>query len=187
MANKDNVYIDMDKRIFYLSDEIDNNVVGKLCYQLLMLNEQDDEREKKEVGYKRKPIKLYIQSFGGSVYDALAFVDSIMNSKTPVWTYSNGYAMSAGFLIFLAGQKRYATRHTTFLYHQISFWLGNSKFQEFVDNVKEMEYIQEKCEDFVCSRTKIKKTQLLKIRNSKQDFYIHSNDFVKLGICEVVE
>lgn len=62
---------------------------------------------------KRDPIKLYINSCGGTIYDMWALIDAIQNSKTPIHTYCMGYAMSAAFDIFLAGHKRYCYKHST--------------------------------------------------------------------------
>ena len=62
---------------------------------------------------KRKPINIYIMSFGGELYPAYALISTILASKTPVNTINMGVAMSAGLLILLAGHKRYAMKYIT--------------------------------------------------------------------------
>lgn len=185
-STKDNTYANGDKRLFYLSDDVDNSSIGQLCWSLIYLLQEDDERETKEKDFVRKPIKLYVNSFGGSVYDMWALIDIILNSKTPIHTYCTGYAMSAGFQIFLAGHKRYATKHATLMYHQMSCW-RSGKYQDLVEDRKEMDNLQKQIEEYVVSRTNMTQEDVKEIRNKKQDFYIHSKDFVKWGVCEIIQ
>ena len=129
MNSKDNIYANTDERILFLSDDIDNESVGSITWNILRLIKSDDEKDKKEKDYRREPIKLYINSYGGSVYDMWGLIDIILNSKTPIYTYCTGYAMSAAFKIFLAGHKRYCYKHSTFMYHQMSCW-RSGKYQD---------------------------------------------------------
>lgn len=111
-------------RIIYLANDIRNISIGHTNAYLLSLIEKDDKGEAKEKEYKREPIKIYINSYGGNLYDMWSLIDIILNSKTPIYTYCKGYAMSAGFKIFLAGHKRFVSKHATLLYHQLSGWTG---------------------------------------------------------------
>lgn len=120
MSSRDNTYTNIDNRTFYLSDNVDNESIGKLTWKFLQQIQEDDEKDEKEKDYKREPIKLYINSYGGFVDDMWGLIDIILNSKTPIYTYCTGYAMSAAFNIFLAGNKRYCYKHSTFMYHQMS-------------------------------------------------------------------
>ena len=49
--------------------------------------------------YEPPPIKLHINSYGGSVFAGLAALDYIKNSKVPVHTIIDGCAASAATLI----------------------------------------------------------------------------------------
>lgn len=113
-------------RIIYLANDIRNISIGYTNAYLLSLIEKDDKGEAKEKEYKREPIKIYINSYGGNLYDMWSLIDIILNSKTPIYTYCTGYAMSAGFKIFLAGHKRFVSKHATLLYHQLSGWTGGN-------------------------------------------------------------
>lgn len=179
------IHIDRDKRIFVLSDDIDNRSVSNIAFGLLTIIKDDDEQEKKEVGFKRQPINVYINSCGGAVYDMWGLIDIMLNSKTPIHTYCTGYAMSAAFEIFLAGHKRFCYKHSTFLYHQPSF----SKYGTYMDMVEkrtEVDYINAQSEQFVSERTKLTEEDIQTIRNLKQDFYIHSDKAVEYGIVDEV-
>lgn len=185
MVSKDNVFSNVDKRLFYLSSDIDNSSIGRLCFDLLFLLQQDDEREKKERDFTREPIKIYINSFGGSVYDMWALIDIMLNSQTPIYTYCTGYAMSAGFEIFLAGHKRYCTNHATFLCHQISSWIGG-RLQDIREEIGATEHLQEESDKFIRSRTKIKEKMLKDILTMKLDRYIYADEALELGIVDEI-
>lgn len=100
MGTKDNTYANTGKRLYFLSDDVDNESIGQLTWNILHQLAEDDEKDKKEKDYKREPIKIYINSYGGKIYDMWGLIDIILNSKTPIYTYCTGYAMSAAFKIF---------------------------------------------------------------------------------------
>lgn len=143
------------------------------------------KKESKEKDFTRKPIKIYINSYGGCVYDMWALIDIIINAKTPIYTYCTGYAMSAAFQIFLAGHKRFATKHATFMYHQMSC-IMRGKYQDLVENRQEMDYLQESIEEYVMERTKITQRNIDSIREKKEDFYIHADKALTLGIIDEI-
>lgn len=184
-TSSNNILCDIDKRIFYFSDDVDNTSIGKMCFNILSILSADDKEEKSKIDFKREPIKIFINSGGGEVYDMWALIDIMLNSKTPIYTYCTGYAMSAAFKIFLAGHKRFATKHATFLYHQMNGW-RSGKYQDLVEDRKEMDYLQEQLENYVIERTKITKEELVDIRISKRDVYIHSDKALELGIIEKI-
>lgn len=185
MSSKDNTYTNINTRTFFLSDDVDNESVEKLIWDMLYQINEDDEKDEKEKDYKRDPIKLYINSCGGAVYDMWALIDVIRNSKTPIYTYCIGYAMSAAFNIFLAGHKRYCYKHSTFMYHQIHC-KRSGKYQDLVEDRVEMDNLNKLIEDYVLERTKLKKEEIADIREKKKDFYIHSDKAIEYGIVDEV-
>lgn len=185
MATKENTYCNGENRLFYLSDDVDNSSIGQLCWSLLFLLQDDDKKEAKEKDFVREPIKLYINSYGGSVYDMWALIDIILNSKTPIHTYCTGYAMSAAFKIFLAGHKRFATKHANFMYHQMSC-RREGKYQDLVEDRKQMDHLQKTIEEYVIERTKLTKEDMDDIRDKKKDFFIHSKEALKWGIVDEI-
>ena len=44
MANKENVLVNTSKRIFYLSDNISNETIAQLNFNLIYLLNEDDEK-----------------------------------------------------------------------------------------------------------------------------------------------
>ena len=184
-STRENTFINTDNRIFYLSDDIDNESIGRLVFNILCEIKKDDDSDKKEKDFKREPIKLYINSYGGSVYDMWGLIDVILNSKTPIYTYCTGYAMSAAFKVFLAGHKRYCYKHSTFMYHQMSCRLYG-KLQDISEDREEMDKLNKQIEDYVIDRTELTKDDIKDIREKKKDFYVHADDAVKYGIVDEI-
>lgn len=63
--------------------------------QLLLLQSEDS----------KKPIQMYINSPGGSVYDGMAIYDAMRHIKCPVHTFCVGHAASMASVLLSAGQK----------------------------------------------------------------------------------
>lgn len=186
MASKtDNILVDPESRLFYLSDDIDSTSIGKMCFNLLAIIKHDDKEEEKMRGYRRDPIHVYVNSFGGEAYDMWALIDIIEKSKTPIYTYCTGYAMSAAFKIFLAGHKRFASEHATFMYHQLSGY-RQGKYQDLVEDRTELDWLNAAIESYVITHTKMTREAIDDIRTKKKDTYIHAREALELGIIDEI-
>ncbi len=73
----------------------------------------------------RKPLIIYINSEGGDTYAMFKIYDHIRNSPLPVVTVVAGYASSAGFIIFLAGDLRMAFPNAFLGFHAPTFYFSN--------------------------------------------------------------
>ena len=68
--------------------------------------------------YEPPPIKLHINSYGGSVFAGLSAVDYIKNSKIPIHTVIDGCAASAATLMSCVAERRYMHKNACMLVHQ---------------------------------------------------------------------
>lgn len=185
MSTKSTIFSSKTDRLFYIYGDINARNCADIAYDISQLNYEDDEKEGKEKNYKRDPIKIYFNSFGGSVYDMWLLVDTILASKTPVYTYCTGYAMSAAFMIFIAGHKRYMSPHATLMYHQIYCW-RSGKYQDLVDDREQMDRLNEMMESYVIERTGLKKEDLKNIREKKKDTYFSAKEAKELKIIDSI-
>lgn len=66
-----------------------------------------------------KPCEMFISSYGGTVYDALALYDIINTLKCPIHTFAYGKCMSAAPLLLAAGKEgqRWVAPHVSFMHH----------------------------------------------------------------------
>lgn len=181
--SKVEVHSSIDYRIYYLYGDINTKNCAEIACDILYLNREDDDRERKECGYTRMPIRLYINSRGGSVLDMWSLIDVIEASTTPVYTYCNGYAMSAAFQIFLAGHKRFMTKNATLMYHQIYCW-RRGKYQDLVEDREHMDYLNEQIEKYVLERTALTEEEIKAIREKKKDTYFDSKQALELKIAD---
>ena len=169
----------INKRAFYLTGEIDNQSIRDINIQLLKIIKEDNEQEEKLKEYKREPIELYINSFGGSVYDAFSLIDIIIHSNTPIHTICTGYAMSAGFLIFICGAKRLMTPHATLMIHQISGGF-KGKFGDIEVGLEEYQRVEKIINKLIFERTKITPKMMEKNRKQKEDWYLNTTEAIEL-------
>lgn len=114
-----------EERRFYLTrmvepidfqpDRLDLSSTSWIVEQINEINRID--KKNKVAIANRKPIKLYINCYGGEVVEGFALVDAIELSKTPVWTINVGRWSSMGFHIGIVGKKRISLPRSVFLLH----------------------------------------------------------------------
>ena len=51
-STSDNTYTNTNKKTFYLSDDVDNESIGKLMWNILYQIREDDEKDEKEKDYQ---------------------------------------------------------------------------------------------------------------------------------------
>jgi ATP-dependent Clp protease, protease subunit len=172
-------------RWFILNTDVSPNSVETLIKEIHEINRYDEEQEKKVVGYKRKPIEIVVNTYGGSVYDGYALVSEILMSKTPVHTILQGKAMSMGFIIFLAGHKRIMTQFATLMYHEISTFEWND-ITAIKRSVEEAERLQRLYDDYVLKRTNLLQEKLDDVKEKRMNWFIGADEAKKLGITDEV-
>jgi len=86
------------------------------------------------------PIKLYISSYGGSIFAGFSTVDTIMSLGTPVHSYIDGAAASAATLISVVADKRFIHRNSFMLIHQLSSMMWG-KYEEFKDEMENLDLL----------------------------------------------
>lgn len=73
-------------RLFYIYGDINARNCADISYSITLINLEDDRDDEIEKSFVRKPIRIYINSFGESMYDMWFLVDTILQSETPVYT-----------------------------------------------------------------------------------------------------
>ena len=66
-----------------------------------------------------KPLKIFINSNGGEFFAAIPIIDAIKNSKIPIHTFVEGIAASAASLISVVGHRRFITKNSFMLIHEL--------------------------------------------------------------------
>ena len=102
----------LEDRIIFLGEEVNSHTANLVVAQLLYLAHTDE----------KKPIKLYLNTPGGSVYDGLAIIDTMNYISCPVETIGIGLQASMGAMLLSAGEKghRYCLENARVMIHQPS-------------------------------------------------------------------
>lgn len=170
---------DLKQRKLFISTNICQETVDDAIRHIMQINREDMGIAIKD----RKPIILYVTSNGGDVDAGFALVDVILSSETPVYVINQGYQYSMGFLIGLAGHKRFAMPHSKFLMHDGSQFIYNSgaKAQDQMEFNKKQE---ERIKQYVLSRTKI--TSEMYDSQMRKEWYMFADEAKELGVTDYI-
>lgn len=176
-------------RNLYLPKQVDQASVNELTKGIIEINESDEHLHKLYgvygLGYKAKPIKIYIDSYGGKVYQCFGLIGVMEKSETPIHTIVTGAAMSCGFIILINGHRRFAYRHATPLYHQISSGFFG-KVKDLEEKLEETKRLQVKIEEMTLRLTKISKKKLTEILKNKVDWFMTAESALELGVIDEI-
>ncbi len=100
----------LKERIIFLGEDVNEHTANLIVAQLLFLAGEDS----------KKDIMFYINSPGGSVYDALAIYDTMQYIKPDIQTIGIGVQASAAAILLSSGTKgkRSLLPHATVMIHQ---------------------------------------------------------------------
>jgi ATP-dependent Clp protease protease subunit len=132
----------------------------------------------------RKPIKLYIDSNGGSLIDTLIIIDSIRLSKTPVIGICIGTAYSGGFFTLISCDKRLAYPHASFLFHEGATQTGGTsgQFENYTEFYKKQ---LKQLKEIVLNNTKITEEEYEKIK--REDIWYDAKEALEKGIIDEIK
>lgn len=170
---------DLADRKLYINTEIDECITDDIIYHILRFNTEDKDKKLEN----RKPILLYCTSNGGSIADGFGLIDVILASKTPVYTINLAYQYSMGFLIGLAGTKRFATKNATFLMHDGQNFAYNST-SKLRDQMKFCEQQEQRIKDYILSKSNLTSEEY----NDKLrvEWYLYANSAKEKGFTDFI-
>jgi ATP-dependent protease ClpP protease subunit len=129
------------------------------------------------------PIELHICSDGGDVFSSIAAVDRIMNSQIPIHTYCEGIVASAATLISCSGHKRFITKSSCMLIHQVSGGLWGN-YAEFKEEIKNLELIMSLIKGIYVKKTQLDSTKLDEILG--HDLYMNAEECLVAGLVDEI-
>lgn len=169
-------YVLEKQRKIYLDGDVCQDTL-KIQRMILRWNMEDAGKKPED----RKPIRVYIMSYGGDIDYMWSMVDTLMLSETPVYTYDMGVAASAASLIFVAGHKRYMMPNARVIIHEGSAQMAGDAIK-VMDATESYRKDLKKMKDFILSRTRIPKAMLNKKRNN--DWTLDAQYCVDNGVCD---
>lgn len=162
-------------RIIFLGSEVDQATSNSIIAQLLFLQAQDS----------KKDIYFYINSPGGSVYDALAIYDTMQYVSNDIQTVGIGVQASAAAFLLSSGTKgkRFALPNSTVMIHQPSSGTRGKVTDQEID-LRESLRIKKLLQDIMAKNTGQKATRIHE--DMERDYYMTSQEAKKYGLIDAV-
>lgn len=166
---------------------LDNHVhflVGEICEE----NINEAIRWITYENLEQKPNKvltLYVNSYGGDLYQAFALIDVMRVSKHPVRTIGLGTIMSAAFLIFASGSKgqRYIAQNTGIMCHQFSD-TQEGKYHDIKAAMAENENLNSKMVEVLRTATGLSVAKVKSKLLPASDVYLTAQDLLDLNVAD---
>lgn len=135
---------------------------------------------------EKKPIYIYLYSYGGDLNSANCFIDILKLSKTPIKIINMGQACSAAALIFMAKTEyieRIMLPNARVLIHQGQVNIGGQTNQ-VLDITKDIQKSENKIKQYVLENTKIDP----KIYDKKRrvEWALYAEYSLKFGVCDKI-
>ena len=166
------------QRKIWLDDDIGYNVIE--IQRLIMRWNIADKGVAPEM---RKPIWIYIMSYGGDLDYMWSLIDTIEMSRTPVYTVNVGVAASAASLIFLAGHKRFMLPKSNLIIHEGSAQLAGDAIK-VMDQSESYKQQLKQMKDYILEHTEIPRNQLMRKRSN--DWFVDAKYCLENKACDAI-
>lgn len=162
-------------RIIFLGSDVNDLSANLIVAQLLFLQSQDP----------KKDVYLYINSPGGSVYDALAIYDTMQFITNDVQTVGIGVQASAAAFLLSSGTKgkRFLLPHSTVMIHQPSSGTRGKVTDQEID-LKESLRIKQLLEGIMAKNTGQKPAKIHE--DMERDKWLTAEEAKKYGIVDEI-
>ena len=155
-----------NNRILFMESDFDDCEINKLKKDLILLDSSASD-----------PIIIVINSRGGDADNLLCLYSIIQNLSCPLITIGTGYCYSAGALLLLMGDERYALPETRIMFHEMSA-KAEGRIQDLNITINEYNENQKFMYKLIKKKTKIKNIE----EWLKTEKYLSVSDAIKLGI-----
>jgi ATP-dependent Clp protease protease subunit len=158
-----------------MGEDVNSHTANLVVAQLLHLDNEDS----------KKDIFLYINSPGGSVYDALAIYDTMNFVKADVQTIGIGMQASAAAFLLSSGAKgkRYILPHSTVMIHQPSSGTRGKVTDQEID-LHESLRVKNLLEEIMAKNTGQEKTKVHE--DMERDRWMTASETKKYGIVDKI-
>ena len=164
--------VDRKRRIITISEDIEPPLFN-IVSGAVSLMEADSLLE---------PITVRINSYGGSIYEALAVIGLLKYSPCAIITEGYGAIMSAAGMIFVSGTTKKISKHAWFMWHEMSFETGG-KLSQITEEAKHSKKEMDTICDFMAAHTK-KPASFWKKNGKIKDLYFNAEEALAVGIAD---
>lgn len=175
----------LKERTLILNDYVDVESIYKISYYMDRIKRQDDS---KNLPKEDRIITIELSSGGGSITDGNFLMGKIEKFKEEygykIITRVNGYAYSMAFMIFIMGTEREIYRYSDVMIHDAATGMnGYMKADEINDLNEWFKRDWIKTKKIIIEKTKITDEQLEDMKARKLDWFMESDEALKLGVA----
>ena len=165
----------LDARAVILTGPVTDELSQRVVAQLIALDTRDSS----------KPIRVYINSPGGSVDAGFAIYDVMRFVKSPVHSISIGLAASAATVILLGADAghRYATPSTRFLLHQPSTGL-HGQASDVAIGAREILKLRQAINELLASETGQSVERIAE--DTRRDYWMTATEAKEYGLIDSI-
>lgn len=162
-------------RIVFLGNDVNEHTANLIVAQLLFLDNESSTKD----------IFLYINSPGGSVYDALAIYDTMQYVKSDVQTVGIGVQASAAAILLSSGAKgkRFLLPQATVMIHQPSSGTRGKVTDQEID-LREALRVKKLIEQIMAKNTGQKMSKIHD--DMERDLWMTADEAKKYGLVDGV-
>lgn len=172
-----NFYVDLQNRIYWLTEEISEYTLDLVQY-ITRWNLEDKGKPIEE----RKPIRIIVDCGGGALSTSETISNIIKLSKTPVYGIALGFVASGASVIYLSCHKKYALPNTVFVLHKGSCSGVSGTYDEIVSFARDYEKQIETLMTFYIEHTKYTEEEI--VENIQSDWYIRMEEAMEKGLVD---
>lgn len=167
----------LDNHTHFLTGDIDEANIKKAIQWIAYENMGRFDHEKQ--------LTLYINSYGGDLYQAFALIDMMKHSQYPISTIGIGSIMSAGFMIFAAGERgmRFVGKNTGIMCHQFTNE-SYGKYHDIKAAAKENETLNERMLDILREASGLPDRTIKSKLLGPTDLWLTPAELVDLNIAD---
>lgn len=163
-------------RIIFLGDDVNEHTANLVVAQMLFLENEDPNKD----------IIFYINSPGGSVYNAFAIYDTMKYVKCDVQTVGIGVNASAAAFLLSSGTKgkRLLLPHATVMIHQPSAAAERAKITDLEIDLREGIRIKKLMNEIMAKNTGQPVSKIEK--DVDRDYWMTAEEAKKYGLVDKV-
>jgi len=117
-----------------------------------------------------KQVYLLLSTLGGQVTNGFNLYNIMKGMPFELITHNVGSINSIGNVVFLAGSKRYATPHSTFMFHGVGFDIKNQRLEEkdLQEKLSSLQNDQQRIGNLIAQHTSITESEIGKFFRTGQ-------------------
>jgi len=132
-----------------------------------------------------KPLKIFINSNGGEIFAAIPIIDAITNSQIPIYTYIEGMSASAASLISMVGHKRFITKNSFMLIHELRGGVEGT-YSNILDEKENCDKIMNVIKQTYLNKTNNKLANDFLDKILKRDLILTSEECLNYGLVDEI-